>query len=140
MWRIDAWAALLVRIESTDDQGQIANNFRIDTETRPVRYQDVEWILLNQSRRLDAHLLVGCAHDDQFVHLLLRPAPFHEFGGEPIQQLGMRGHFALESEIFHGPNQTATEEGFPLTVHHDASGQGILRRNQPFGEAEPVGR
>ena len=63
-----------------------------------------------------------------------------ELDGEPVEQLGVRRGFALVAEVFERDDEATAEEGLPLSVHGHAGGQRILRREEPAGEGQAVGR
>ena len=52
----------------------------------------------------------------------------------------MRGRFALVAEVLERGDESAAEEGLPLTVHGDAGRQRVLGREEPAGESQAVGR
>ena len=49
--------------------------------------------------RRDRGLAVGCAHYDEAMKLLDAPAPVHEVGRQPVEQLPMRWLRTLGAEI-----------------------------------------
>jgi len=44
------------------------------------------------------------------------PVAIHELDGQPVQQILVRRHFALEPEILNGANDPTAEEGRPLPI------------------------
>jgi len=61
-----------------------------------------------------------------------------EVPGEMVEQFGMGGAFAEETEIVGGGNDSATEEMMPDAVDQDACDQGIGRLGQLTGEFDPT--
>ena len=51
-----------------------------------------------------------------------RPAGFHEFDGEPVEEVGVGGEVALIAEVFLGFDEPAAEERGPVAVDDDAGG------------------
>ena len=64
----------------------------------------------------------------------------HEFGGQPVEQFGMRRPFALRAEIVEHLRKSRAEELAPEAVHGDARGQRILRTHQPVARSSRVAR
>ena len=81
--------------------------------------------------RVTGGLPVGRAGQDQPVHRLLIPALRHELGGEPIQQLGVRGRFAQAAEVAAIGRQAASEVLLPEAIHREAGREGVGGFRQP---------
>ena len=73
------------------------------------------------------------------MQLLPRPALFHEFNGEPVEQFGMRRCFGLRAELVDRFHDAATEESLPGSIDDNAGGERVVFANQPAGEGESVG-
>ena len=80
------------------------------------------------------------AHDDGLLHRLHVPAGADEFGGQPVEQFGMRRPFALRAEILHRLDQAGAEIHLPEAIHGHARRQRIGGIDQPFGEAQAIVR
>ena len=84
-------------------------------------------------------LAVGGRGHDQALHGLHVPVAF-KFGGEPVQHVALYRLVALRSEILGGLDEAATEMELPVTVDGHARGQGMLRAEEPLGEAQTIRR
>lgn len=84
-------------------------------------------------------LPVGGAGDDEALDMLQVPSGFHEFAGQPVQEIGVGRALGLESEVFRGADESGAEEELPLAVDDHACGQGMRRVEEPAGEFEAVG-
>ena len=69
------------------------------------------------------------------MQLLDGPAVVDEPGGEPIEQLGMRGLLAHDAEVARRADQAFAEVMLPDAVHDHARRQRIIGAGQPFGAA-----
>ena len=118
----------------------IADHFSREPEARAAREEPVLGIALQERGRAHRGLPVGRARDDQAEQLLHIPAALDESHGEPVEQVGMRRHFALRAEIARRRDQSLAETLEPSPVHLDARGQGMARRSEPPREPEPVAR
>ena len=68
------------------------------------------------------------------MDMLQRPAVIHEFGGEEIEQLRVRGPGAVEAEVARRIHEAGPEVVMPEAVDDDAGGQRMLLRPDPAGE------
>ena len=68
------------------------------------------------------------------------PVVVHEVDGEPVEQFGVAGVFALGAEVGGGGDEAGAEEDLPEAIHFDAGGERMLAHRHPVGEAEAVGR
>jgi hypothetical protein len=50
------------------------------------------------------------------------PAGVAEFDGEPVEEVFVEGHFALDAEVFGGFDEAGAEEELPEPVDLDAGG------------------
>jgi CO/xanthine dehydrogenase Mo-binding subunit len=75
---------------------------------------------------------VGVAGDDQAVKVLRRPVVVGEFGGEEVEELGVRRRLAVAAEVERGRHDCAAEVAQPDVVGGDARGERIFRRRDPF--------
>ena len=109
-------------------------------EPRTARQPTIVGIALVHRRR-DHHrtALVCLARHHRPQQMLHIPARLHELRRQPVQQFRLHGTFALHPEILRGFHQTDAEEHLPETVHGDPGGQGMIPRNQPLRQIEPVG-
>ena len=76
-------------------------------------------------------LAIGGRRDDQPVHRLDAPAVRDHLGGEPVEQLGVRGSPAIEPEIAGRLDQSRSEMCLPEPVDHDPREQRISRAGDP---------
>ena len=56
--------------------------------------------------------------------------------GEPVEELGMEGMFALQSEVLGSPHESLAEKHLPKVVDGHACGQWVFLRRQPACKAE----
>src|SRR5689334_13619775 len=68
------------------------------------------------------------------------PAALHEGLRQPIQQLRVRGQFALRAKILFGGDEAAPKMRAPKSVYRDARGERIAAVHHPSGQTETVGR
>ena len=61
-----------------------------------------------------------------------------EVGGEAVEQVGVRGPFAVDAEVVGGGDQPDAEVPLPDPVDDDPGPQGILRVGEPPGEVRPA--
>ena len=66
------------------------------------------------------------------------PSRFAKLDGQPVEQLGVRGKLAADSEVAGRAHQPRAEDLLPEPVDHDAGGQRMLGPDQPLRQAEPV--
>ena len=59
---------------------------------------------------------------------------------QPVEQLLVGGHFAVDAEILGRLHQPRAEDLLPEAVHRHPRGERMLRPQQPVGETEPVPR
>jgi hypothetical protein len=60
----------------------------------------------------------------------------HEFGCEPIEQLGMRRPIALRPRVFQRSRQTVAEVEMPQTINKDTCGLRMVGRRKPSRKIE----
>ena len=63
----------------------------------------------------------------------------HEFRGQPVEQFGIDGPFALRAEILQNLGKAGPEELAPQAVDKSARGERILRRHQPVRQIQARG-
>ena len=83
-------------------------------------------------------LLVSIRKHDQTVHLLHAPSAGGELGGQPVEQLGVRGRVALAAEIVGSSHDALAEVALPDAVHNHAAQQGLVGRGEPQGQSFPA--
>src|SRR6185503_19299667 len=69
---------------------------------------------------------------------LLAPALRDEFGGEPVEQLRVRGRRALRAEVLARLDESTAEDLLPHAIDGDAGDQGVVLVDQPAREPEAV--
>ena len=111
--------------EATDRQCMISNHLSIHAETRATREEPVVEILLLAGGIGRGALSIGRRHHDELLQCLDVPSAGDEFGGQPIEEFGMRRQFTLAAEVFAGLNQTCSKAALPEPVHRDPSREGI---------------
>ena len=79
-------------------------------------------------------LAVAPGVEDQPMDMLQRPAVIHEFGGEEIEQLRVRGPGAVEAEVARRVHEAGPEMVMPEAVDDDAGGQRMFLGGDPAGE------
>src|SRR5262245_38165924 len=68
------------------------------------------------------------------MQVLDPPAALDELRRELVEQLGMGGPGAVESEIAGGVDEPGAEVVMPYPIHHDARGERIFRRGEPSAQ------
>ena len=138
--RLDAGAADRAIQEAAGREGRVADDFGVETHSLLPGEQQIAGILVFQIGAKLGRLAVGVAGDDEAVHFFERPAAADELGGEPVEQLGMRGEGALRAEIFLGFDEAAAEIVHPDAVHLDARRERVFGMDEPAGEVEAGAR
>ena len=64
------------------------------------------------------------------------PSVGDEFGGEPVEEFGVRGLGAVDAEVTGSFDDAGPKMVVPQAVGDDACGEGILRRSDPVGECD----
>ena len=85
-------------------------------------------------------MLIGARGQHQAVHGLDAPLPLDELGGQPVEQLGMRGMGAILAEIAGRAHQPFAEVILPDPVHHHPRCQRVLGAGNPFCQRQPAAR
>ena len=68
------------------------------------------------------------------------PAVFDQFGGEPVQQFGMRGGRSLAPELENRGDQWLPEMTGPEVIDRHSGRQGILGIGDPIGQGATAPR
>ena len=85
-----------------------------------------------------ARLAIGTRGHDQAMQPLHRPAVLDEVGGQPVQQLGMRGLGSLGPEVVGVPGDRQHEMMLPDPVDDRAGRQRVARIRDPSRKSEPT--
>jgi hypothetical protein len=117
--------SLLLDEQPGDEKGLVPNRRSAETDARATREKPVLRIDFTQVRAEARVLPIGATGDDQFLHGRHIPARPHEFGGEPVQQLGMTRRFALHPEVLGRLYEAGSEVFLPVAIHSDPGGQGM---------------
>ena len=88
----------------------------------------------------ERHLAVGGGVQHLAVEALDVPAALAEIDGQPVEQLRVRGRFALAAEIVGGLDQAHAENLLPHAVDGHARGERVVFGEEPAGEAEAIAR
>src|SRR5262249_44182832 len=115
----------------------IAEKERRQPQARAAREQTIVRVLFEDSRRDARRLPIRGAGGDEAMQRFDIPL-FRELKREPIEQVGMTGRVALAAEVFRRLDEAGAEEGLPIAIDGDASGQRIRLIDEPFREAEAV--
>ena len=119
-------------------EGHVADGEAVHTVAWAAGEEAVFGVALVEDGIAFRGLLEGVAGDKEAIHLFDIPTGVHEFDGEPVEEIGVAGDFALEAEIFGGFDQTDGEEVLPHTVDGDPGGDWIIARDEPAGEAKAI--
>ena len=92
------------------------------------------------SGRIAARLAIGGRGHDQTVDRLLAPSRGDELGGQPVEQLGVRGLFAHGAEVGGGRDQPGAEMPLPEPVDLHPRRERIARVGEPVGQGRPPSR
>ena len=82
-------------------------------------------------------LAIGRRGQDQPVQRLEVPALSHEFGRQPVEQLGMAGRLAQAAEVARRARQPPPEMVLPDPVDDHPGRKRIVRPAQPAGQGQP---
>ena len=74
------------------------------------------------------------------MHRLHVPTRTDELGGEPVEQLRVRGPLTTHSEILRGLHQSNAEVQLPVAIHRDARGEGVVGVDEPPRQPQSVPR
>ena len=85
-------------------------------------------------------LPVGGTRHNELLKMLYVPARTNEFGGEPIEEFGVGGFFALNAEVFGRFDKAGPEVFLPVTVDGDPGSQRVFGRGNPAREAKAITR
>src|SRR5262249_32535982 len=138
LWRLDRRTADLLDQQAAGEERLITQHLGVEPEAWTARQQAVSRVLGQAGL---GHLcgLTGGRTPHPALHCLLDvPAVVHELHGQPVEQLRMAWRFALGAEILSRLDQTGAEQLLPEAIGGHASGQRMLTRHQPAGEAEAV--
>ena len=105
---------------------------------RTTSKQTIFGILLQQSRGDLRALPIGMAGQDALHETLHVPVVLDEAKGQPVQEFGMAGQFALGAEVGARPDQSRAEELLPNAIDRHPGGQGVIITHHPVGEVEAV--
>ena len=84
-------------------------------------------------------LAVGLREDDLAVQAFDPPAAFDEIGGEPVEQFGVAGGFAVGAEVAGGADEASAEMVLPDAVDQDAGRERVVFVADPVGQGEAAG-
>ena len=68
------------------------------------------------------------------MHLFDAPAAFDEGVGQPVEQFGVRGAFAVDAKVGSGGDDAAPKVLLPNAIHHHPRREWIFRRGDPLGQ------
>ena len=128
--------------QSADRQGQVADDFSLDSQTVLPGQPRIVGIPFSEFGAGLRRLPVGRRSHDQLVQPLQSPGTVSgvsETEGEPIEQLGMGGTLPLTAEIIIGGDDPTAEILLPDSVDARTGSQWVVRRDQPACEIKPVG-
>ena len=77
---------------------------------------------------------VGVTGHDRAMQGFDRPIAFDQFGGEPIEEFGMRGRFAGATKVVGIARDGLTKVPEPNPVDDSPSGEGVVGTSDPFGK------
>ena len=137
---IDRFAADLAVEEGGGGEGVVAEDETGHADSGGAGHETVFGVAGEEVGAHAAGLAVGAAGDDEADHVFEAPAGVAEFDGEPVEEVLVDGHFALDAEVFGGFDEACTEEELPEPVDLDAGCQWVIRLEEPLGEAETVAR
>ena len=83
-------------------------------------------------------MAIGGGRDDEFEELLGIPTGFAEFNSEPVEEFGVAGGGAHDTEVFSGVDEALAEDFLPEAVDGDARGEGVGGVGDPLGESEAI--
>ncbi len=135
----DALAAHREIGEAGDEQGVVAELFGIEPEAWAAGEQTVVGIAGEEIGGDAGRLSIGGGGDEETDEGLGVPAGVAVVECEPVEEIGMTGHFALGTEILGGADEAFAEELLPETIGGDAGGEWVVRAEEPAGEVEAGG-
>ena len=126
-----------IEVAAEGEQG-VAERLRIEPAAREAGEQLVVRIARERGVATRGGKPVGARQHDLPVQGLDGPAARAELLCEVIKQLGMGRWFALFAEIVRRRHEAAAEMVLPDAIHHHASGEWIVRRQDPVGQVRPT--
>ena len=134
----DGRATDLFGEQAGGEEGLVADGFGGQAEAGASCEEAVFGVAGDQIGRGGGGLAIGCGGDHQANHGFDVPVGADEFGGEPVEEFGMAGWFALDTEVLGGFDEAGAEDGLPEAVDGDTGGEGIAGVDKPLREAEAV--
>ena len=83
-------------------------------------------------------LAIGSGGDEELHEFFGVPSLFPVGDGEPVEEFGVARLLSLEAEVLGGFDEAGAEDLLPEAVHGDAGEEGMIRVEEPVGEAEAV--
>jgi hypothetical protein len=85
-----------------------------------------------------ARLLIGAGQNNFADQFLDGPTLFDELPGQEVEQLGVRGWFAAQSEVAGRSYQTRAKKAVPDPVHDNPCRQWIFGGSDGLGQFQPA--
>ncbi len=123
--------------QAADGEGVVAHHFGGEAEARTAREEAILGVLFEEFGGDFGGLAVGGRGHDQALHGLHVPVTL-KLGGEPVQDVALYGLVALGAEILGGLDEAGAEMKLPVAIDGDARGEGVLRAEEPLGEAQTI--
>ena len=85
-------------------------------------------------------LAIGRGHDQFLEEGLQIPLEPHEFGGEPVEEFGVKRLLSLSAEVLAAGDDADAEDLLPAAVGNDTGGERVGVVYQPPGQSQAVAR
>ena len=121
-----------------DGQHGVADALGVEPAAVHPAEQGVLGVLGRQLGDGLARLAIGRRGHHQPVDRLEPPAAGDQLGGEPVEQLGMRGRLAPNAEIARRRHDPPAEMVLPEPVDDHPGRQGIVGLGEPAGQGRPA--
>ena len=126
MIRIDRRAADFFDKETADGECLISDDVGRKALAGTTGEEAVVRVGFQELRIQVGLLTIGGAGDDEALEVFDVPSGVDEFGGEPVEEIRMRGFLSLDTEVFGCFYETGAEIFLPVAIDGDASGVRVI--------------
>ena len=113
---LDSWAAHLFHEQTGEEEGLIADHFRIETEAGATTEESIARIFIADQGIGPGLHPIGVGGHERANELFQIPVAGDEIAGEVVEQFRVTGPFSLQSEVFGGADETGAKELLPDAI------------------------